>query len=297
MMKQLYYCLIIILLSSSCTKEDKAIDIKKECFVNIDPQRIVHDGQDREYVLYVPNSYDGSIPVPLMMNFHGYGGSASAYMLYADMRALADAHNFILVYPQGSCLEGAAHWNAAPLGGDNKSDADDFGFIEALVEELSATHSIDDERIYACGLSNGAMFSYGLACYKSDWIAAIGAVAGTMLDIECTPSHPIPLINIHGTADAVIPYNGNSFYTDVIAVLNTWVAINNTNTTAITNQLMSGSKVVEHYVFANGDNDTSVEHYKVVNGAHLWFDLDIEGDNTADLIWNFVSRYDINGLR
>ena len=89
--------LLTILLSilSSCKKDDNKNP--EECYSNTNAQTIVHDCLNREYVLYVPNSYDGSTTVPLMLNFHGFGGSASDFMSTADMRSLAESNNFILV--------------------------------------------------------------------------------------------------------------------------------------------------------------------------------------------------------
>ena len=97
------------------------------------------------------------------------------------MRSTADSENFILVYPQGSDLDGSSHWNAALNGGDNKSDVDDLGFIDALINKLSSENLIDLKRVYAVGYSNGGMMSYALGCYKSNLIAAIGSVSGYML--------------------------------------------------------------------------------------------------------------------
>ena len=140
-------------------------------------QTLFHDGVTREYIMYVPEAYDGTSRVPLMLNFHGYGGIANQYLKYADMRPLADIENFILVYPQGTLLGGDPHWNSGLESDNNKSDADDFGFVEALIDEICSRYNIDVARVYSCGYSNGAFFTYALACYHSDKIAAIGSVA------------------------------------------------------------------------------------------------------------------------
>ena len=179
----------------------------------------------------------------------------------------------------------------------NKSSADDFGFIEELINELSSSYNIDLERVYACGYSNGGMLAYGLACYKSNLIAAIGSVSGVMLDTDCTPSHPIPVINIHGTADDVLPYNGSSVYNSVETAINYWVNFNNTNTNPTINSIDDNGTTIEHYEYSQGDNDVSVEHYKIVEGNHVWFNINYQGANTSELVWDFVSKYDINGLR
>ena len=188
--------IVVVPFFISCKKDDSK---DSSCFSNENALTLLHDNLEREYILYVPSTYNESLPMPLVFNFHGFGGVANDYMNYADMRDLSESEGFVLVYPQGTCLNGSSHWNPSLPSEDNKSNAYDFGFIEALINHLSSAYSIDSERVYACGYSNGAMFSYGLACYKSNLIAAIGAVSGTMVDSDCTPEHSIPLINIHGT--------------------------------------------------------------------------------------------------
>ena len=201
------------------------------------------------------------------------------------------------VYPQGSCLNGSSHWNACPSGGDNKSSADDFGFVEALINEISSQYNIDSERIYAVGYSNGGMMAYGLANYKSDLIAAVGSVSGTMLDCIGNTSHPMPVIHLHGTSDGVIPYNGSNDYNSAQNVLDHWINFNNANTSATINSDNGGGMNIEHYTYAQGDSSVNVEHYKFIGGDHVWFNSTYQGQNTSQLIWNFMSQYNINGLR
>lgn len=292
MAKNLFALLILTIILFGCSSNNNS------SVQNPNAETLVHDGETREYVLYIPSSYDGTTAVPLMLNFHGYGGNATEYMASADMRLLAESEIFILVYPQGSSLDGFSHWNASLPNSSNKSNADDLGFIEALINQLSSDYMINSERIYACGYSNGGMMSYGLACYKSNLIAAMGSISGAMLDIaDCTPSHPMPIINIHGTSDGVLPYNGSSDYNSVETTLNYWRDFNNTSTTPVTNSVNDNGNVIEYSMYADGDNGSSVAHYKVIEGGHVWFDMNYEGANTNKLIWDFVSRYDINGLR
>ena len=281
----------LLTILNSCNKDKNKNP--EECYSNNNAQSIVHDGFNREFVLYIPNSYDGTSSVPLMFNFHGFGGSASNYMLEADMRSLAEADTFILIYPQGSCLDGLSHWNACPLGGDNKSNADDFGFIESMITEISSHYNVDMERIYATGYSNGGMMAYGLANYKSDLIAAVASVSGVMLDCTGTKSHPMPVVHLHGTSDDVFPYNGSSDYNSVQSTLDHWINFNNT----VLTPTVTSDNNIEHYVYNQGDRSVSVEHYKFIGGDHVWFSATYHDQSTSDLVWNFVSRYDINGLR
>lgn len=292
--KGLFLSLFVLATMNSCYKDKNS---ESSCIQNTNALTLTHDNETREYILYVPNSYNENTLTPILFNFHGFGGIANEYMNYADMRALSESEGFILVYPQGSCLGGFSHWNPSLPSSDNKSDADDFGFVEALINQLSNDYNIDLERVYACGYSNGAMLAYGLACYKSNLIAAIGSVSGAMLDTDCTPLHPIPLVNIHGTSDGVLPYNGSSEYNSVETTLNFWKNFNHTNTTPVVNSVDDNGTTIEHYIYPDGNNNTAVEHYKVIGGDHIWFNMNYQGNNTSELIWNFVSKYDINGLR
>jgi polyhydroxybutyrate depolymerase len=271
------------------------------CSNRRDIQTLIHDGITREYVLIVPESYDGNSRMPLMLGFHGYGQRATDFLDYSGMRGVAEAENFILVCPQGTLLNGNPHWNPSMDSPDNKSDADDFGFIEVLIDELLSSYKIDPERIYAYGISNGAFFTYALACYHSDRIAAIGSVVGTMFDdtyMNCKAIHPTAMINIHGTSDQIVPYDGNEAgLLPIGKVLDYWISFNNTDTIPKVYNYENRGTGIEHYVYSDGSGGVSVEHYKVIGGRHKWLDINIEGANISRIIWEFVSKYDINGLR
>ncbi len=247
--------------------------------------------------MYVPDSYDGTTAVPILFNFHGFGGSVEVFMEYADLRSVAETNTFILVYPQGSCLEGSSHWNPCPNGPGNKSEADDFGFVEAMINQISSEYYIDLDRVYAGGYSNGGMMAYGLANYKSDLIAAVASVSGTMLNCTGSTNHPMPVVHLHGTSDDVVSYNGSTDWNSVESTLDYWINFNNTTTTPTVNSENSGGITIEHYIYDQGENSVSVEHYKYIGGEHVWFNETYQGQNTAELIWNFMSKYDLDGLR
>ncbi len=255
------------------------------------------DGVKREYIVYTPTSYNSEKALPVVFNFHGFGGCATDHMKWADMRAVADRDTFLVVYPQGAGLDGEAHWNPALLGGDNKSSVDDLGFTEAMIEKISAEYSVDSSRIYAVGYSNGGMMAYGLAEQKSELFAAVASVSGAMLDCPDSTTHPMPILHIHGTNDYVIPYDGGSYYNSVQQTLDCWISLNNTVTTpTITADSSSGMKI-EHFVYDNGDNMVSVEHYKYSGGEHVWFEKKFNGQTTTELVWKFFERFDVGGLR
>ncbi|NNE28573.1 MAG: prolyl oligopeptidase family serine peptidase, partial [Saprospiraceae bacterium] len=164
-----------------------------------------HDGQTRQYIIYVPAIYEGSEAVPLMFNFHGYTGTANGQMIGTGMRPVADTAGFIIVYPQGSLFFGASHWNVGAW--TNGSTVDDLGFTSAMIDAVASQFNIDLDRVYSCGYSNGGYFSFELACQLSNRFAAIGSVGGKMRSETfeaCDPDHPMPVVTIHGTDDNVV---------------------------------------------------------------------------------------------
>ena len=289
---------ILSLIIISCKSEDNTQVDEDGIITGLQTKTLTHDNVNRNYLVYIPDSYDSEIDYPLMFVFHGFGGIATQFINNADMRDLAESNNFIVVYPQGLDLGGTgSHWNCSNPSADNKSDVDDIGFIENLIDQLILDYPvIDSKRIYAAGYSNGGFMSYYLAC-NSKKFAAIGSVAGTMLDDSyqsCNANFPTAMINIHGTNDFDVPYDGNTYYPSIPEVVDWWKNFNNTpNEDLLTNQ--DGS--IEQYKYYNDAGDIYVEHIKIIGGDHYWDDkLNYEGKNTSGLIWDFVSSYNIDGI-
>ncbi len=289
---------ILSLIIISCKSEDNTQVDEDGIITGLQTKTLTHDNVNRNYLVYIPDSYDSEIDYPLMFVFHGFGGIATQFINTADMRDLAESNNFIVVYPQGLDLAGTgSHWNCSNPSADNKSDVDDIGFIENLIDQLIVDYPvIDSKRIYAAGYSNGGFMSYYLAC-NSKKFAAIGSVAGTMLDDSyqsCNANFPTAMINIHGTDDFDVPYDGNIYYPSIPEVVDWWKNFNNTpNEDLLTNQ--DGS--IEQYKYYNDAGNIYVEHIKIIGGDHYWDDkLNYNGKNTSGLIWEFVSNYNIDGI-
>lgn len=175
---------------------------------NRDNGSFVSSGEKREYLLYVPKSYDRSRPTPLVISMHAAGLWGASQRDISRWNELADAKGFIVVYPSGVGGKGVRIWRAEP----GEDLAKDVGFISALIDTLSAHYDIDATRIFANGLSNGGGMSFALSCTLSNRIAAIGMVAPaqTLPWSGCADQKPIPMIEFHGTADPDVPYNGGS---------------------------------------------------------------------------------------
>ncbi|MDG1824273.1 MAG: PHB depolymerase family esterase [Flavobacteriaceae bacterium] len=272
--------------TTSSTPEDSAL-IPGE----LSAQNILHNGEDREYLVYVPASYNENTTHPLLLNFHGFGGNAKDYFDYeSDFRDVAELEGVILVYPQGSLLSGFSHWNAAPMAEDNKSDSDDIGFIELLVNTLLEDLSVDPNHIYATGFSNGGMFCYALACFTEGLIAGVAAVSGLQLNLaDCAPSHPINVMIAHSTTDDVIPYLGSSDVASVEETILFWTNANQTSTVAQESSHNFGDETVWLYTYSEGTNGAQVLHYKVENGRHEWFTHDLAGQSFTSFLWGFLS--------
>ena len=150
-------------------------------------------------------------------------------MADGDLRTQADSNNFILAYPQGIIRsKSSTEWDP-DTDTDNINDSD-LEFIKKLINQISSSYNIDATRIYVAGYSNGGMMAYGLGCKRSHLITAVGVVSGTMLQStinQCSPSHATAIINFHGTADNVLPYNGNSNFPSVATAINYWKTYNN----------------------------------------------------------------------
>ncbi len=267
---------------------------------------IVHDNLDRSYILYVPDTIITQ-PMPLVINMHGYSSNATEQMFYGDFRPIADTAGFILVHPMGTNdISGNAFWNAG-FGGS----VDDIGFLESLIDTLSLAYNIDTERVYATGMSNGGFMSYTLACELSHRIAAIASVTGTMSAVQiasCAPARAVPIMEIHGTADNVVPYNGNILFAPIPEVLTHWRDLNECDETPIVTDMpdlnTEDGCTAQRYEYLNGRNGSQVLHYKILGGGHTWpgsaFDIN-NGNTNHDImasieIWNFFNKYDINGL-
>lgn len=259
----------------------------------------VHDGETRESLLYVPDSYNPTEGAPLMLSFHGFGLDSQSQLEQADMRSLADRDGILLAYPQGTLLGGFPHWNALPNSPENKTAVDDLGFVRELISQIESDYPINRERIYASGFSNGGMMAYALACYENGLVAAVAVVSGQLLDNgeTCSPESPIGVIMLHGTDDRVIPYEGGFGQLSAQEAVDFWVVHNETNTSPEIDTFTDGEMTIERYVYDQGNNGVAVEHYKYLEGQHVWFNQRVDGSNATELVWDFVSNYDVSGIR
>ena len=229
-------------------------------------RKLVSSGDDREYLLHVPAKYDATAAVPLVLVFHGYFGSASGMQGVTGLSALADQYGFAVAYGVGV----SSSWNAGKCCGSSAFlQRPDVQYASDVIDHVAADVCVDPKRIYATGLSNGSMLSNRLGCALANRIAAFGAVAGPRAIDACSPSRPIPVIAFHGTADAVVPYDGGG----------SGGAESAAESFAFWSQ-NAGCTDAPEVVFANGDatcverstcaGGASVRLCTIQNGGHQW---------------------------
>lgn len=164
----------------------------------------------RDYLYYHPSSAPDNCP--LVFVYHGYTGDALGIMQYSGFNALADDNGFAVCYPQGSFDSGGeAFWNVGYAFHQNES-VDDINFTLGLRNLLVEENGLDPDRVFATGFSNGADFSYLLACEASTDFRAVAPIAGILMEdirTECAPSNMVPILEIHGTTDDVSLYEGD----------------------------------------------------------------------------------------
>ncbi len=233
-------------------------------------------GLTRTYLLHVPESYDGTQAVPLVLNFHGLLKSGSYQQDYTGMSDKADDEGFIVAYPDG--IESS--WNAGfccpPASTLN---IDDVGFARDLVAAISQEFCIDPARVYATGSSNGGMLSHRLGCEAADVFAAVAPASAYLAVDDCAPERPVPVIQTQGTADPVVPYwtakASNEFWAD-----------NNQCSTSTPYYHQGGATC---YAYDGCAQDATVAFCEVRGMGHTWPNDDegVDWIDATDMFWDF----------
>ncbi len=261
----------------------------------------------RNYLLHIPRAYDSSQPLPLVLAFHGRLGTAKKMAKLTNLSDLAEEQKFIVAYPNGI----GRSWNAGH--GTGKAEAmgvDDVRFTARLIDTLSQTLNIDRQRVYATGFSNGATFVHRLACELSEKIAAIAAVAGTIapqIRGKCNPQKPVAVLQIHGTADPIVPWaggvtGGGGFVESVPATVAGWAA---SHRCAATPEVMALGDGVICESYGSCIQGTMVMLYRVEGGGHTWpggyqflpkkvIGATIRSWSASQAIWNFFMTHPLH---
>ncbi len=235
----------------------------------------------RPFHLAVPDGYDASHPAPLLVLLHGYGASGLLQDLYFHMTREANMRGVLYATPDGTMdASGMRFWNASDACCDfAHTGVDDVAYIDAIIADVSARYAVDPRRIYLLGHSNGAFMSHRMACDRAGEIAAIVALAGaTFFDAtRCAPSEPVSILDVHGTADAVIAYDGGVNvgvrYPGETTTMARWAGYDRCAATTsldpsidLDTGLAGAETLVAHH---DGCTGVAVDLWTIVGGTHL----------------------------
>ena len=235
----------------------------------------------RPYSEFVPSSYSSKSPVPLVIALHGYSSSGKQLESFVNFKTVAEQRGFILVSPDGTVdATGNQFWNATEVCCNFFSEVDDDTYLISILNEMESKYSIDPKRIYFVGHSNGGFMSYRMACNHSDRIAAVASLAGaTFLNSsDCAAKNPVSVLQIHGTSDTTILYNGGAIlgkqYPSATGSVTQWATFDRCSNNAIplAEKLdlvttIAGSET-SIKSWSNCRNGTEVELWTVDQGGH-----------------------------
>ena len=287
----------VLAVLSGCTPAVQAQDEPATAEGVVQTNTIQVGDLTRSYIVRAPDDLDE--PVPLLIMFHGAGGDGSRAEAATGFTDLAEADDFIVVYPNGTqanSIEGALSWNAGACCGLARDDnVDDVGFILAMIAELQASYPIDPARIYLTGFSNGGMMSYRLACEHRELFAGIAVLGGSLVTSSCQPDGPLPVLIVHGTADLVVPYDGGETTDRVASRYGQW---NNTSVEYATSfwtenddcamdAVVTGTPPLTTEIYPDCTDETRVEVVTIDGGTHIWPRVDTLGVDGAELVLGF----------
>eukprot|EP00984_Skeletonema_dohrnii_P019063 scaffold9055_cov136-Skeletonema_dohrnii-CCMP3373.AAC.3 len=290
----------------------------------------------RSAIVYVPNGLEEGANVPLVMNIHALGANANLQQIFTGFDKTADDNKFIVVYPEGFSKAKIGTPLPAPPGvplysfnaGGCCSDKpiDDIGFLRKLIEYMEDNYSIDSERIYAMGMSNGGFMTNRVACEMSDIIAAAAPVAGVLFesysletphpmgwtkadDFVCAPENRIPILHTHNKMDSIVPFDGSSGvlsfgFPSVSESIEKWRKLNNVKDTGKVDKKNSITEctLYSEPVEGKGDDFATVELCVIDSdeaGGHCWpgqagqgaFLQCLNDDVDNSYIWQFFTKH------
>jgi polyhydroxybutyrate depolymerase len=158
-------------------------------------------GVERWYLRHVPPAHDGSTPVPVVVDLHGYSEGAEVHAVVSQLGPYGDEQGFVTLTPHGQGEGPVPLWDTAPGGPDQ-------AFLEGMLDDVEASLCVDSARVFVTGLSNGAMMTSMVACELADRFAAAAPVAGVTEVADCQANRPVPVVAFHGTDDGFLAYEG-----------------------------------------------------------------------------------------
>ena len=249
---------------------------------------ITFGGKAHDYIMHVPTKYTSGQPTSLVISLHGYTFQPSTYMNVDNLWKTSDSAGFLIVYPHGTNNS----WNSGPYCCGNNTN-DDVGLMLALIDTLAAHYSVDRDRVYAVGCSNGSMMANRLAAEKADVFAAVVGVAGPLAlsatNSELKPSRPVSVMDFHSLSDFGVPYNGGfggGAPAETLAMAK-WASANGCDI-GPTETKYDNQTTVKTWKKSN--SPVEVILYTTQDGQHGWPPTHVA---TNSIIWSFFQRHSL----
>jgi polyhydroxybutyrate depolymerase len=263
--------------SSACSSESPLP-------LGLSERHVTSGGIGRRFLVHLPAGYDRRSPLPLVLEFHGSGGSPEGQLATSQLTALADAEHFAIVAPASV----GPRWNIPP----DPAKPDDVRFAADVLDAMGALLCIQPERVYATGFSGGARMSSQLACDLSQRIAAIAAIGGIRFPGPCSEARSMPILAFHGSADRTNPYAGGGeayWGTGVESAFDGWGRHNGCGPRR---ERSVAPSVVE--LAYGGGSCADVVLYRIDGFGHSWPGAiypDREAGTANDLLWAFFESH------
>jgi len=275
------------------------------------------DDRNRSYLVHVPPKYDPNHSAPVILVLHGAWTNGPITAVYSGLNRTADENNFIALYPNGTGMRDTAlFWNS---GGHDRqtlmgrTPPDDVKFIGKVLDDLGTVLNVDPKRIYATGISNGAMMCYRLAGEMSDRIAAIAPISGTLCQDNVHLKRPVPVLHFHGTEDKLVPYDGSRSAAQELLhcksvddTMHIWAKLDGCpdkpREEVLPNKADDGTSV-KRFTYGPGKDGSEAILIEIIGGGHNWPDRPmlpamqgVLGKATHqisanDMIWEFFEKH------
>jgi polyhydroxybutyrate depolymerase len=238
---------------------------------------------DRPFQLHVPESYRPDAEAPLVVLLHGFTSSAAEQESYFQLTGEADRRGFWYAMPDGTVdPDGERFWNATEACCDfHDTGVDDTAYLRELIDTVTGAYPVDADRVYLVGHSNGGFMAYRMACEHAEAIAGVVSLAGSMpdQDADCQPGAPVSVLQIHGTADRIIPFDGGANFGNPFpsaeTIVSRWRAYNGcseevTGTGQLDLETNLPQTETSVTTYAEGcAESTRVSLWSIVDGSHV----------------------------
>lgn len=308
------FVFVALLVSLSCSSDNEVDNsIDNNPVVNKQEFKILVNGDEREYIVYVPSTYDKNNNYPVVFHLHGGSGDGEKHYNISGWNELAETNGFLVVYPtawtydlnnNGCGNAVVTRWNSFKLENEVCSGAtlkDDIAFFNQMIDEVTINFSTEQSKIYVSGFSNGGGMASKLAIELSDRLVAIGIMAGTLPQNDTyTPARILPIQLMIGTDDDkinevtgfdVLPMDFSQVFADsyIDGLMQTWInSFDLDSNYTVIDSL--GSEITAKYQGNTNSTNHLLKFTLLEDVPHIFYNPDV-GIGSADILWEFFKDY------